>query len=162
MDLWGKMLAVQQEHDDKIVSNVQQMQTDADSAVRNLQTLLAKVHALSCEQQAAVSAAATSERVRLGEAATASGPQGRGAPGRMGLPLPGGPAPLPDASAEPRLCGVGVVFAQVDVRSKGASKDAHGGKPFVSQVVPHGPAEGAIFVEDELLEVRLCSSPALR
>ena len=66
MDLWGKMLAVQQEHDDKIVSNVQQMQTDADSAVRNLQTLLARVHALSCEQQAAVSAAATSERVRLG------------------------------------------------------------------------------------------------
>jgi hypothetical protein len=158
IELWGKMMQMQQEHDDKIVAKVQKMQGDADSAVRNLQVLLGKVHAVSCEQQAAIAQLPAASllsvekrdagRVRLG----AGAPDAGGARG-LPLPVPGGPGPAADGEA--RMCGVGVVFAQVDVRTRATSGDAHNGKPFVSSVVPGGPADGAVCVDDELLEVCL-------
>ena len=52
-----------------------------------------------------------------------------------------------------RMCGVGVVAAQTDAAD--VERDGHGGKLWVSRVVPQGAADlsGNIFVHDELLLV---------
>ena len=47
IDLWTKMLEADQAHDDKIVSNVRDMQRGADEAVRILREQLAKLHAIA-------------------------------------------------------------------------------------------------------------------
>lgn len=52
-----------------------------------------------------------------------------------------------------RMCGMGMIVAQTDAAD--AERDGHGGKLWVSRVVPQGAADlsGNIFVHDELLLV---------
>ena len=47
IDLWSKMLIAAHNHDEQIISNVENLQREADAALRVLHELLQNVHALS-------------------------------------------------------------------------------------------------------------------
>mmetsp|Transcript_95732 Transcript_95732/g.139837 ORF Transcript_95732/g.139837 Transcript_95732/m.139837 type:complete len:567 (+) Transcript_95732:81-1781(+) len=61
IDLWTKMLEADQVHDEKIVQNVEAMQTTADKIVRSLREHLAQLHAISMTAIAGASGIAQSE-----------------------------------------------------------------------------------------------------
>lgn len=61
IDLWTKMIEADAVHDDKIVSNVEQMQRKADEAVEILREKLARLHVIALTAVASAGGIAASE-----------------------------------------------------------------------------------------------------
>ena len=145
IELWSKMVEADQVHDEQIVKNVEQMQGQA----HEMKLLQLQNAAGTCDLELAQGADANAADGDVHD-------DGSAVHGRSHASTPSATSQSvlhSPGSAVPKLCGVGLMIAKADAGEE--HLDAHGGRLWVSRLVPNGAAalSKSIRQHDELLAV---------